>query len=161
MQISQHISSHKPVNQLSSYESPAVIVGNTLDELILKGIRHIQEHGKKFSARAGSGLQAYDVSYTLLDPTKRLHCIRQPISIRYFCRELLAYFKGSLKVQEGLAQASSIWHCLADKNGDIASNYGYYVFHQKVPGAHVTQYEWVIQNLEKNLDSRKAFININ
>lgn len=25
----------------------------------------------------------------------------------------------------------------------------------------MTQYEWVIQNLEKNLDSRKAFININ
>lgn len=145
-----------------TYETPITIAADNLDDLVVNGIKNIQEKGELFKANAGSGQQAYDVSYTLLNPLNRLHLIRQPKSIKYFCRELLAYFKGSLKVNDGLAQASSVWKNLADKNGEIASNYGYYVFHQRVPEANnITQYEWVIQNLEKNLDSRKAFININ
>lgn len=142
-------------------ENGARIRGKSVDELVLKGIKHIDKHGKNFKAKAGSGKQAYDVSYTLLNPQDRLHSIRSEKSIKYFCRELLAYFKGSLNVNDGLAQASSVWKTLADKDGNIASNYGYYVFHQKVPATDKTQYEWVIANLTKNLDSRKAFININ
>jgi len=144
------------------YDCSITIAEQNLDDLILKGIQNIRDKGELFKARAGNGQQAYDVSYTLLNPINRLHLIRQPKSIKYFCRELLAYFKGSLRVDEGLAQASAVWKTLANKNGEIASNYGHYVFHQRVPEANnITQYEWVIQNLEKNLDSRKAFININ
>ena len=144
------------------YRHPVTIAEANLDDLVLKGIRHIKDNGETFKARAGSGQQAYDVSYTLLDPKNRLHLIRKPRSTRYFCRESLAYFKGGLDVDEGLAQASVVWRKLADKNNKIASNYGHYVFHQRVPEANnITQYEWVIQNLENNLDSRKAFININ
>lgn len=144
------------------YTGPINIVDKNLDGLVLKGVRHIKDNGEMFKARAGSGQQAHDVSYTLLNPADRLHNIRHPRSTKYFCRESLAYFRGSLKVDEGLAQASGVWKKLADENGEIASNYGHYVFHQRIPEAgNITQYEWVIQNLEKNLDSRKAFININ
>lgn len=107
-------------------------------------------------------MQAYDVTYTLSNPQQRLHLLRKEKAITYFCRELLAYFKGSLYVKDGLMQASNMWKSLADGDGKIASNYGYYVFHQKVESANnMTQYEWAIKNLLKNLDSRKAFININ
>lgn len=147
---------------IDAYDYPVTIAARSLDDLVIKGVKNIRDNGELFNARAGSGQQAYDVTYTLLDPLDRLHSIRKSKSIRYFSRELLAYFKGSLNVDDGLAQASSVWRSLADKNNEIASNYGYYVFHQKVPEANnMTQYEWVIQNLEKNLDSRKAFININ
>ena len=55
-----------------------------------------------------------------------------------------------------------MWKRLADQDGNIASNYGYYVFHQTLPDhPEMTQYDWVIQSLLQNLDSRKAFININ
>jgi len=147
-------------NQIFAYPETVNIIGNNVDELVLKGINHIKNNGELFEARAGSGQQAYDVNYTLLNPLNRVHNIRQPIATKYFCRELLAYFKGSLDVNDGLAQASSVWKTLADKNNQIASNYGYYIFHQKTP-ENITQYEWVIANLKKNLDSRKAFININ
>ncbi len=147
---------------VDEYDAPVIIAARNLDDLIVRGVKNIKDRGEMFSARAGNGQQAYDVTYTLLSPLNRLHAIRKPRSIKYFCRELLAYFKGSLNVNEGLAQASSIWKTLANENNEIASNYGYYVFHQRVPEANnITQYEWVIQNLEKNLDSRKAFININ
>jgi thymidylate synthase len=138
------------------------IVASNIDNLVLQGIKNIRDNGELFEARAGSGQQAYDVSYTLTNPLNRVHNIRKGVARRYLCRELLAYFNGSLKVEEGLSQASSIWNSLADKNGEICSNYGYYVFHQQLPEEDKkTQYDWVIQNLVKNLDSRKAFININ
>lgn len=144
------------------YTAPVTIVGDNVDDLVVKGVRHIKDEGERFNARAGSGQQAYDVSYVLLNPNNRLHLIRKPKSVRYFSRELVAYFNGSLDVNAGLAQASPFWKTLADKDGKIASNYGYYVFHQRVPETgNKTQYEWVIDNLVNNLDSRKAFININ
>lgn len=140
----------------------AQLVGKSVDSLVVAGIRHISRHGEKFLARAGSGIQAYDVSYALLDSRARLHQLRQPKSIRYFSRELIAYFDGDRKVTGGLLQASKFWGDLADKDGNINSNYGHYVFHQKMPQFQgKTQYEWVIQNLLKNWDSRKALININ
>lgn len=150
------------INANQYFENPIVLAEENLDSLILSGIKYIQNKGECFKARAGSGQQAYDVSYTLLNPCNRLHKIRYPKSIKYFCREMLAYFKGSLNVCEGLEQASTTWRSLADKNGKIYSNYGYYIFYQRLPQANnMTQYEWVIQNLLINLDSRKALININ
>src|ERR1700733_2227545 len=137
------------------------ITANNIDILVLKGIQHIKDHGELFEARAGSGQQAYDVNYVLLNPLNRVHNLHKPTSVKYFCKELLAYFKGSLNVDDGLAQASCVWKSLANDKGQIASNYGYYIFHQKVPDQSITQYDWVILNLMKNLDSRKAFININ
>lgn len=139
-----------------------LITADNIDELVLKGIKHIKDHGELFEARAGSGQQAYDVNYALTNPINRVHHIRKERAIKYFCRELLAYFNGSLNVKDGLSQAASMWKTLADKNGNICSNYGYYIFHQKVPDFYnKSQYEWVINQLSKNSDSRKAFININ
>lgn len=138
------------------------IVADNLDDLVIQGIEHIKDKGELFSARAGSGQQAYDVNYILTDPRNRVHTLRNPVASRYFARELLAYFRGSLKVEDGLAQASNVWKLLADNDGNIASNYGHYVFHQKPSEeSSMTQYDWVIKNLTKNIDSRKAFININ
>ena len=155
------VSSYNEV-RAGSFHPTVSIAGNDLDSIVLAGARHIEMNGQRFNARAGSGQQSCDVDYTLIDPTKRLHLIRGKVSKKYFTRELLAYFKGDLKVESGLAKASSFWTTLADENGEICSNYGYYVFHQRISEANnITQYEWVIQNLEKNLDSRKAFININ
>ena len=138
------------------------IVADSVDQLVIQGINHIKQHGTRFTAQAGSGVQSYDVNYVLKNPCNRVHMLRAPTSVKYLCRELLAYFKGSLYVCDGLSDASSIWNGLADDHGAISSNYGYYVFHQKLPREpEMTQYQWVIYQLLKNSDSRKAFININ
>lgn len=147
---------------VSNLFTNSTLVADNIDELVLKGIKHIYATGERFNARAGSGQQAYDVNYILTNPNNRVHNIRKAPAIRYFSREMLAYFNGSLKVNDGLAQAAPMWKTLADKDGCIASNYGYYVFHQKLPDhEEMTQYDWVIYTLTQNLDSRKAFININ
>lgn len=147
-----------PVSALSG---AVEIKSKKLDTLVCDAVRHILTNGEPFQAQAGHGIQAYDVSYTLSNPENRLLLLRHPASTKYYCRELLAYFNGSLNVNDGLAQASSSWKKLADANGEISSNYGHYVFHQRTPSTNETQYQWVIDKLKKNIDSRKAFININ
>ncbi|MEA2056781.1 MAG: thymidylate synthase [Patescibacteria group bacterium] len=140
------------------------LVGKNVDELVLKGIKHILNNGEIIYVRAGTALQAYGVNYYLLNSRDRIHNIRSPKSVQYITREFIAYFLGSLKVDDGLSHASKFWAKLADENGCIYSNYGFYVFYQKVPGLNgkqTTQYQWCLDLLKKNLDTRRAIININ
>ncbi len=88
-----------------------------------------------------------------------MHNIRAG-AIRYLSREYLAYFSGSLRAKDGLAKASKFWMTLVDENGNVNSNYGYYVFYEPVEG-YGNQYNWVKNVLIKNKDSRRAIININ
>lgn len=47
------------------------IMSNNIDELVVKGINHIKNNGELFEAYTGSGQQAYDVNYILLNPLNR------------------------------------------------------------------------------------------
>ena len=135
---------------------PTNLIADSVDQLVKAGIAHIRTCGAKTSARGLSGLQAYNVNYILTNPFNRVHTLRAPKSIQYFARELLAYCSGSLLASE-LAKAAPMWGNLADKHGNISSNYGYYTFYQKTPDEH-SQYEWVASELTKNLDARRCVI---
>ena len=135
------------------------LVAANVDDLVVQGITHIRECGQRIDVTAGPGTQAFGVNYILENSRARLHTLRHPVSTRYLCRELLAYFQGSLNVHEGLGQASGIWENVADENHLINSNYGFYVFRQEASGG--SQYNWVVANLRRNLQSRRALININ
>lgn len=140
------------------------IVGNSVDELVLQGIDNIRKTGVRIDSSSGPAFQSYGVNYLLLNSRNRLHSLRAPTSTQYLCRELLAYFKGSLRVDDGLGQASAFWRTLQDQKGEINSNYGYYVFHQPLlekEAGEKNQYQWVLQSILSNKDSRKAVININ
>lgn len=52
------------------------LVANDIDNLVIMGIKHIQNNGEAFKARAGCGIQAYDVDYTLTNPLNRVHNLR-------------------------------------------------------------------------------------
>ncbi|EHL3456918.1 thymidylate synthase [Salmonella enterica] len=135
------------------------IFAENMDELVEIAIGHIHRVGEIVDTRAGKALQAYNINYILKKPNKRLHTVRKG-AIKYLCRELIAYFNGSLKVDDGLTHASVFWKKLADENGYINSNYGYYFFHEKID-SYINQYQWVIYCLTKNRHSRRAIININ
>lgn len=137
-----------------------IITADTIDDLVRQGVQHILKNGDRIDARSGAALQAYTTTYVLTEPTARIHTLRAPQSIQYLARELHAYFIGSQNVEDGLAQAAPLWRTLSDPNGNVCSNYGYYVFHQKTPFG-VTQFDWVRECFKKNRDTRKAFININ
>ncbi|EGV7467158.1 thymidylate synthase [Salmonella enterica] len=144
---------------ISSNNNFHTIAADSVDELVKSGVYHILSEGEKISSRAGDAQQAYGVNYLLKKPMNRLHTTR-PGAIRYLAREFVAYFKGSLKAEDGLAKASKFWMSLTDENGNINSNYGYYVFYEPVEG-HGNQYNWVKNVIMANRDTRRAIININ
>jgi thymidylate synthase len=131
----------------------------TLDGLFLQGAGIILRDGRDINSRAGEALQVTNVGYDLADSRNRIFWLRHPTSTKYMCREFLAYFRGSLHVEDGLSHASKAWRKLADANCQISSNYGHYVFHDRWHGK--SQYEWVVEMLTANIDSRRALININ
>ena len=59
-----------------------------------------------------------------------------------------------------MMKASRFWNKIADDNGMINSNYGYYVFRKQTPGGK-SQLQWVRENIIENPDTRQAVININ
>jgi thymidylate synthase len=135
------------------------IIENSIDDLIVAGIRHIETTGEPISVEAGDAIQSYNVTYVLNNTLARIHTLRNPVSKKYLAGELMAYFRGSLQVDD-LAQASKFWQKLADKNGMINSNYGYYVFRALTPTG-ISQLDFVRDKFRKNLKTRKALININ
>ena len=138
------------------------IIESSIDELVRKGVYHIKKTGRRINTNSGEALQSNNVNYVLTDCRNRVHTLRPDKSIRYFCRELLAYFYGSLNVEGtyGLANASKYWRKICDENQCINSNYGYYVFHQLTP-ENITQLQWIREQFKQNIDTRKAVININ
>jgi len=137
-----------------------IIKADTLDKLVVKAIKFILKKGRFIDNRAGRCQQAYSVTYVLLNSRNRVHWLRYPTSVSYLANELLAYFEGSLNVNDGLAQASSFWKKLASDKDYIFSNYGYYVFYQKIKN-YKSQYQWVVSTLLENPHTRRAMININ
>ncbi|WP_074372362.1 thymidylate synthase [Vibrio spartinae] len=132
---------------------------SSVDGLVKKAVLHIINHGNKVKTRAGDALQCYGVNYILSNPRNRVHSLREG-ALKYLCNEFIAYFKGSLNADDGLSKASKFWTTLVDENGNINSNYGYYVFYEQVD-SYESQLDWVIKMLIKNPDSRRAIININ
>lgn len=137
-----------------------LIKADSVDELVKKGIKYIQESGERIWTTSGLALQSNNVTYVLENSFNRVHTLREPVSIKYFAKELFAYFVGSLKVNEGLSDASKFWNQIADENGMINSNYGYYVFRKQTPEGK-SQLQWVRNNILENQDTRQAVININ
>ena len=138
------------------------IIEPSIDMLVKKGVEYIRKNGRMVKKHSGDALQADNVNYVLTECRNRVHTLRLNKSVRYFARELLAYFSGSLNVysEYGLANASKFWTKICDDKNQINSNYGYYVFYQ-LTSENKTQLQWIREQFIKNIDTRKALININ
>ncbi len=138
------------------------IICPSVDLLVKEGVNYINNNGRRVCTHAGDAIQTNNTTYVLTECRNRLHTLRSEKAIKYFARELLSYFSGSLDIHSeyGLAKASKFWEKICDENNCINSNYGYYVFHQKTQ-EEKTQLDWVREQFIKNMDTRKALININ
>lgn len=134
------------------------VKGKNTDELVINAVDFVLEYGSNLQARSGSGLQVANVNYVLINPRDRLHFLRQPTSIDYQKQEFLMYFQGTRKAAD-MEKISKLWGRIADENGNINSNYGYYTFHQKTPTGS-SQFERCLELFNKNPQTRRAFISI-
>lgn len=127
--------------------------------------RAMLQRGKTRSPRGLKTLELEDAVVTISNPTGPDSLVTLPergLSMDYLRGELKWYLSGSLEV-EGIAKHSKFWRALANPDGTVNSNYGYYVWgprgFPKLPEQH--QFDWCYQRLKEDPSTRKAIINFN
>ena len=78
---------------------------------------------------------------------------------KYIGAELLWYFSGT-KNCAFIENYAKMWTQLKDAKNEANSAYGYLLFKEENQDEY-TQYEWVINSLKKDKDSRQAFMHFN
>jgi thymidylate synthase len=79
--------------------------------------------------------------------------------LKYIAAEILWYF--SCTDNPGFIENyASLWKSLHNPNGSVNSAYGNLIFTEMTPHCH-TQYEWVIESLKRDKDTRQAFMHFN
>lgn len=79
--------------------------------------------------------------------------------LKYIAAELLWYFSGT-NDPTFIENYASLWNHLHNEDGTVNSAYGNLLFSEFNEHGH-TQYNWVIESLKKDKDSRQAFMHFN
>ena len=79
--------------------------------------------------------------------------------LKYCAAELLWYFSGTNN-PAFIENYASMWKNLHNEDGTVNSSYGNLLFSEKNEH-NFTQYQWVIETLKKDKDSRQAFMHFN
>lgn len=136
------------------------IVARNFDELIVKTARVLKDHGLSSSPRGLKTLELLNTCLVLLNPEFNLLTLEsRKYSLDYLRAELEWYESCDLSVKE-IEKHSKMWTGLKDRDGMVNSNYGFIVWKQSCPFVG-SQFEWVINSLVKDRDSRQAVINFN
>ena len=81
----------------------------------------------------------------------------------YVIEEFKWYMSGSLDAAN-ISHAAPFWDSLKDKNGEVVSNYGYWIFHEEAfrddNGESFSRFDNCLNILVTDPQSRKAIINI-
>jgi len=128
------------------------MIGRNLGELYYKGARNLLTNGKLIDTRNGDTLELIDQKMVLTNPT--FLGVSDPSRMfkkQYAIAELLWYV-GRDRAVGNMGELASIWNDIKDKHGHVESNYGTYIFGE--------QWEWVVNELNMDPESRRAVIAI-
>ncbi len=123
-------------------------------------LRHIKNNGTIKSDRTGTGTIStfgYQMRFDLsqgfpLLTTKKLH-------LRSIIYELLWFLRGDTNIRYLHEHNVTIWDEWADPNGDLGHIYGYQWRSWPTPdGKHIDQITQVIDQIQKNPDSRRLIV---
>lgn len=93
---------------------------------------------------------------TILNPYDRIvNCANRRISMRYLIGELAWYLRGSDRTDE-IAFYSKFWNKISDDGKTANSAYGKRLFLEQAGGGTRTQLGYVIDELKRDTNSRKA-----
>lgn len=82
------------------------------------------------------------------------------LSKEYLKAELDWYASGDKSI-DGIKDFAAMWERIQDENGEVNSNYGEVVHKQELPNFSGSQFDWVVESLKTDKDSRQAIINFN
>lgn len=137
-----------------------IIIGDCFDELIAKTSKVLLEKGALSAPRGLKTLELLNTTLILTNPVNNLLSLKsRKYSMDYLMAELKWYKSCDLSVKM-IEKHSSMWSRLKDGDGLVNSNYGFMVWRQTCPFVG-SQFEWVIDRLVEDRDSRQAIINFN
>lgn len=101
-----------------------------------------------------------DVALEIGDPLSCLYENPERSSqYKYIAAELLWYFMGRNDV-EYIAKFAKFWESIQNDDATVNSSYGYLLFNKKNEHG-LTQYQWALESLIKDKDSRQAILHFN
>lgn len=123
-------------------------------------LRHVLDHGAVRDDRTGTGTRSIfgaQLRFDLADgfplvTTKKVH-------LRSVIHELLWFLRGETNVQYLRDHGVTIWDEWADATGDLGPVYGAQWRHwQGHDGVAIDQIRWVIDEIQRNPDSRRLIV---
>jgi len=101
-----------------------------------------------------------DVALEIGDPLSCLYTNPERSSqFKYIAAELLWYFMGRSDV-EYISKFAKFWESIQNEDGTVNSSYGNLLFTNKNEHG-LTQYQWALESLIKDKDSRQAILHFN
>lgn len=135
------------------------IIAKNANDLFIKCSNELLQYGVKNSPRGQETIELNDVWIQLNDPLDSVVSLKsRNINYDYLNAEMDWYLNGTYNIDK-ISKHSNFWLKLQDENGNVNSNYGMIVFNELNDG--VSQYDWVINSLNEDLNTRQALINYN
>jgi thymidylate synthase len=136
------------------------MVYSNLNEAFVEELAKLKTNGKTVNSRGSKQLERTFVNFTIKDPTQiDILVPARKFNKNYAIAEWLWYLSTNQKINN-ITKLASIWGDIQDSYGEAESNYGSYIFPLDSKSL-LSQWDWVVDELEKDLDSRRATLVIN
>ena len=135
------------------------IIAKNIDHALIQIAHEIHDNGTIISPREHETKEILNAHITIQDPLDNIVTLpERNLSTKYLEAELAWYESAETNIRR-IQEHSSFWKTLADENNEVQSNYGNHAHKQKFYGK--TQYEWCLDSLRKDNNTRQALINYN
>jgi len=125
---------------------------SSLNQLFVELTAELYHNGSAVHARGSSQKELIFQSFCLTDPTALdITVVERKFSTNYAISEWLWYLSANRKINN-IGKFAKIWRDIGDEHGEVESNYGAYF---------APQWDWVINELIRDNDTRRATIAIN
>lgn len=130
-----------------------------MKEIFLDIYQRLKNNGKLVSPRGMKVLEVENFSISLPPLCRFSNFKVRKLSVNYIKKEFLWYLKGD-KFDTSIVNHAKLWKQFINSDGVINSNYGQYIFWSCHEHGRKSQFEFVVEELTRDRDSRRAVITI-
>jgi thymidylate synthase len=136
-----------------------MICYKNLNEAFVEELAKLKTRGNVVNSRGSKQLERTFVNFVIEDPTQiDIDVPARKFNKSYAIAEWMWYLSANQKINN-ISKLASIWSDIQDPYGEAESNYGSYIFTPN--NREDSQWDWVINELVSDCDSRRATIAIN